>query len=220
MSNKLKPFTLKPLASKKIIRLVDEVNVLYDHTWKSWIKLGKKLKELNEELKLDKMSALPEVEKRLSFKWSHAIRLLKVVDSPLLKDKEIRNRLPQEVGTLQIITRMNKTLLDKALKHHVNIREDGIKKRVLLIRPNMVRKEIEDFRMMENIRLNGNGNGYGIRGRVDYSIKISFDKKISPTYLKKKLQQLDDISEDNFRVDIDQMKMSNYLKKPSRQNMK
>ena len=82
----------------------------------------KKLKELNEELKKDGMAALPEVEKRLAFRWNHAVRLLKVVDSPLLQDKEIRNRLPKEVGTLLEITRMNKSILGKALKtKHIKI---------------------------------------------------------------------------------------------------
>jgi hypothetical protein len=220
MTNKLKPYTLKPLASKKVIKLVDEVNVLYDKTWKSWIKLGKKLKELNDELKKDGMSALPEVEKRLCFRWSHAVRLLKVVDSPLLKDKEIRNRLPKEVGTLLEITRMNKSILAKALKTNIPIRdEDGTKRTVPLIRPDMIRSEIQNFRMMELQKINNN-TGYGIRDRVDYTIKISFDKKISSNHLKKKLNELEAVSEGNFKVDIGQVRFSNYLKKPTRKRIK
>ena len=220
MSKKLVPYTLKPMVSKKLSNRIERVNSAYDKICKDWVSLGNELILLDEEMKKDNYSSIPSVEKELRFSWTHAKRLIEVFRfSKGLTKKELKRYPIHSVGSMSVISRMNKSHLKKALKEYVSIKdEDGIARKVPLIRPDTTRKEIEDFRFEQNQKSVKNKKKK--IDEVHQTLTITFDKDISSRRLNDKLNELDCITDKDFKVEVDIGRFSKYLKQPTPKRVK
>ena len=220
MSKKLVPYTLNPMVSKKLSNRIESVNSAYDTLSEDWIKLGNELILLDEEMKKNNYSSIPSVEKELRFSWTHAKRLIGVFRfSKDLTRKELKRYPINSVGSMVIISRMNKSHLKTALKEHVSIKDDdGIVRKVPLIRPDTTRKEIEDFRSEQNQKSVKNKKKK--IDEVHQTLTITFDKDISSRRLNDKLNELDGITDKDFKVDVDIGRFVKYLKQPSPKRVK
>ncbi len=236
-SNKLKKFksfsTTKLLTSKRINYLIDGFNIHYTQTWIEMMNAGKMLVDLNKELKKENFVSLPEVKKKLNVTWTHAQRLIKIFDSPLLKSPQTRKRLPQSTGTLLVLARTEHQ--KKAMKHKKWIVEvDPVTKKETkrfgyMVRPEMVRSELEEFILEEEKKKNkGSSSLTNINSKfdsVDITINISVDKRIDKTYLNNKIEELTgslkDVASKEFKVTLDttgkknniQSRFGKFLKK-------
>lgn len=220
MSKKLVPHTLKRMVSKKLSNMIGRVNSAYDKLREDWIKLGNELILLDEEMKKDNYSAVTSVEKELRFKWEHAKRLIEVFRFLKgLPKKELKRYPIHSVGSMSIISRMNKSHLKKALNKNISIKdEDGIVRKVPLIRPETTRKEIEDFRFEQNQK--GVGSTKKKTDEVHQTLTITFDKNISSKRLHNKLNELGCVTDKDFKIEVDINRFSKYLKPPTQKRVK
>jgi hypothetical protein len=209
MPKKLQKITLQQNISNKVETLIGEANSLYEATWDGWIKLGNKIKQLDSELKKDNYASLPSVEKKLSFSWLHASKILRVAESDLLKNKKIRNRLPQTIGTLQVLSGMPKKDITDALVANIKVKDDDGKRiSVPLIRPDMVRKELEDWRKVKN-----QTTLVGVKkpkGKKQINLKITYSENLNDKTLEKKYAQLEKITDKDFKIELQEL--GNLLK--------
>ena len=220
MSKKLVPYTLKPMVSKKLSNMIGRVNSVYDKLREDWIKLGNELILLDEEMKKDNYSSIPSVEKELRFSWTHAKRLIEVFRFLKgLTKKELKRYPIHIIGTMSVISRMNKSHLKKALKEYISIKdEDEIVRKVPLIRPDTTRKEIEDFRFDQNLK--GVGSTKKKTDEVHQTLTITFDKNISSRRLNEKLNELECVTDKDFKIEVDIGRFVKYLKQTSPKRVK
>ena len=83
---------------------------------------------------------------------------------------------------------------------------------------NSLRKGIEDFRFEQNQKsvVGKNKN----TDKVRQTLTITFDKDISSRRLNDKLNELDCITDKDFKVEVDIGRFSKYLKQPSQKRVK
>ena len=105
------------------------------------------------------------------------------------------------------------------MKEHVSIKDDdGVVRKVPLIRPDTTRKEIEDFRFEQNQKSVGSKKKK--TDEVRQTLTITFDKDISSRRLNDKLNELDCITDKDFKVEVDIGRFGKYLKQPSQKRVK
>jgi hypothetical protein len=213
MNKKLQSFSNQSVViPKKVSKLIDEVNILNEDLFKVLIKMGSVLENLKSELDASNLTT-EDIEKELPFTWRHAKNLMQISKSPILTNKKIQKRLPQAVGTLTVLTKMHESrpaLFKKALEEEIEVK-DG-KDTILrpLIHPEMIRKDIENFR--ENKVQGHSTKKNNSKNTVTETIEIEFRKDITYTFLSKKLKHLSNVSEHHFKVKPDAKKFSKYMK--------
>jgi hypothetical protein len=204
--------TLKPtkhLLNFKIKKLIEEVNGYWGATWSAYINTGRKLIQLDKELKKQKLSG-GLVEKDLPWNWQYAKRMMKACKWEGLNDPRIKNRIPLVGSTIYTLSGLTKTQLNVALKEKCKRQDEHGKWYVDdLISPEVKREEITTWRKNYNLLTAGkkvkksNQSGMG----KEVTVVIEVHKEITKTHFTKKVNELKKavkgVKDTEFKCELD-----------------
>ena len=197
--------------SKKVSNLISQVHVLHEDAFKAIVKMGKVLNQLKKELDKDDITT-EQIEKELPFSWRHAKNVIQISTSPMIKNKDIKKRLPAATGTLIEIVKMhdsNPKLFNEALNATVPVKDGKDTIDRPLIHPEMIRKDIESFR---SNKIQGHGTKKAnAKNQITISVDVSFKKDASPDFLMNKVTKLKNVTCSGFDVHVDISKFKKYL---------